>query len=200
MPFSRLLTLTAIVGVSIFPSLSAAQDGNKSIQGEWTTDCLPIGKNGRHGYVTRITITDNEIKATSQIYAKRQCQTPTVQVNFAGSLIHDQDEGGQVHIEHVVGTLTTTPNIKDVVDHYNKETSDSAGCGLTGWQENVPVSVAGKTCGPFTFAAEGTHLYDSLWVAGNQLRFGAFPVAWTNTSAGKTPSKPLDTIYYRTGR
>lgn len=200
MSIARLLALTSIAGASVIPSLSVAQDGTKSIQGEWTTDCLPIGKNGRHGHVTRITITDNEIKATSQIYAKSQCQTPTVQVNFTGSLIHGRNEGGQVRIEHVVRTLTTTPNTKDVVDHYNKETSDNAGCGLTGWQENVPLSVAGKTCGPFTFAAEGTHLYDSAWVAGNQLRFGAFPVAWTNTSAEKIPSKPLETIYYRTGQ
>lgn len=200
MSFARLLALTSLLIASIFPSLSVAQDGNQSIRGEWTTDCLPIGKNGRHGYVTRVTVSDNEIKATSQLYATSQCQTPTVQVNFTGSLIHDRDEGGKIHIEHVVRTLTTTPNIKAVVDHYNKETADGAGCGMTGWQENVPVSVAGKTCGLFTFAAVGTHLYDSAWLEGNQLRFGAFPVAWTNTSAEKTPSQPLATIYYRTGQ
>ena len=60
------------------PAFANAEDTEPSLSGEWTTDCLPIGKNGRHGYVTRIRIAEGTITATSQIYAKSSCQTPTV--------------------------------------------------------------------------------------------------------------------------
>jgi hypothetical protein len=71
---------------------------------------------------------------------------------------------------------------------------------LKGWEENAALSVAGKTCGPSSFAAEGTHLFDTIWIEGNQLRFGAFPTVWTNTSPEKAPPKPSETAYYRTGK
>lgn len=182
------------------PATAFAQEKPSNLNGEWTTDCLAIGKNDRHGYITRITIEDKEMTATSQIYAKNSCQTPTVQVNFKGELVHEESDGDLARIEYAVRSITTTPNIKDVVDHYNKDTPDQAGCGLKGWEENAALSVAGKTCGPFSFAAEGTHLFDTIWIEGNQLRFGAFPTVWTNTSPEKAPSKPSETAYHRTGK
>lgn len=200
MSFHRRLILSIIFALFTLPGFAVAQQVNPTLTGEWTTNCLPIGKDGRHGYVSRVKIDNNAITATSQIYAKSSCQTPTVQVNFTGSLIQIRDEDEQIHIEHVVHILTMTPNIKDVVDHYNKQTDDQAGCGLSGWQENIPMSVTGKTCGLFSFSPEGTHLFDSAWIEKNQLRFGAFPVVWTNTSPEKAPLQPIETIYYRTGR
>lgn len=182
------------------PPSAFAQEKTSNLNGEWTSDCLAIGKNDRHGYITRIMVSGKDVTATSQVYAKNTCQTPTVQVNFKGELVTEKADDDRTRIEYVVRSITTTPNIQDVVDHYNKDTVDQAGCGLKGWKENVPLSVAGKTCGPFTFAAEGTHLFDSIWIDGNQLRFGAFPIKWTVTSPEKAPIKPLDTVYHRTSK
>jgi len=36
------------------------------IEGSWQTACLPIGKNGRHGFITRLKITPSSITASSQ--------------------------------------------------------------------------------------------------------------------------------------
>ena len=182
------------------PPSASAQDTSSNLNGEWTSDCLSIGKNDRHGYITRIMVRGEELTATSQIYAKNTCRTPTVQVNFRGKLVTTKAGGDRTQIEYVVNSITTTANIQDVVDHYNKDTDDQAGCRLKGWTENVPLSVAGKTCGPFTFAAEGTHLFDAIWINGNQFRFSAFPTLWTVTSPEKVPTKPLATVYYRTGK
>lgn len=181
------------------PGIAAAQDTSR-IDGEWTTDCLTIGKDGRHGYITRIAIEGNKVSAVSQIYAKNACRTPTVQVRYTGSISVSEAEGGALNVENVVGTITTTPHIQDVVEHYNRPSKDAAGCGLTSWKENVPMSVAGRTFGPFSFAAEGARLYDMAWIDGNRLRLGAFPANWSNTSADKRPTKPIDVIYYRTGK
>jgi hypothetical protein len=188
-----------LLGLIVFGTHAdvAAQD-HGTLQGEWTTDCLPIGKNGRHGYVTRISIREGELRGTSQIYAKASCQTPTVQVNYTGSIREDSAINDVVAIQNIVGAITMTLNIRDVVDHYNGKTDD--GCGLTGWQENIPVSVAGKTCGEITFAAAGDRLFDAAWVDGNRLRFGAFPKGWTNTSIQTRPTQPDEVIYYKTGQ
>lgn len=182
------------------PAAAFAQDKPSNLNGEWTSDCLSIGKNDRHGYVTRIVVSGKDVTATSQVYAKNTCQRPTVQVNFKGELLTEDADGNHARIEYVVRSITTTPNISDVVDHYNRETADQAGCGLKGWEENVPLSVAGKRCGPFTFAAEGIRLFDTVWIKGNELRFGAFPVKWTTTSPEQAPTTPLETVYYRTGK
>jgi hypothetical protein len=182
------------------PPAAFAQETSSSLNGEWTSDCLAIGKNDRHGYITRILVSGKDVTATSQVYAKNTCQTPTVQVKFKGELLTESTDGDHARIEYVVRSITTTPNIRDVVDHYNKETDDQAGCGLKSWEENVPLSVAGKKCGPFTFAAQGTHLFDTVWIDGNELRFGAFPIKWTSISPEKAPTKPLDTVYYRTSK
>ncbi|MBB5665031.1 hypothetical protein GGE68_003228 [Rhizobium leguminosarum] len=200
MPLVRYLYAATYLLTLAAPTVAFSQEKISRLNGEWTSDCLPIGKNDRHGYITRITIIGQQLTATSQVYAKSSCQTPTVQVNFKGELIQEQADGDRARIEVAVHSITTTPNIQDVVDHYNRDTADQAGCGLKGWEENVPLSVAGKTCGPFSFAAEGTHLFDAVWIEGDQLRFGAFPTIWTNTSPDKTPSKPLETAYHRTGR
>lgn len=57
-PASTLLVAAsvAVAGILPAPASTHADDGKVDLQGEWTTDCLKIGKNDRHGIVTRITI------------------------------------------------------------------------------------------------------------------------------------------------
>lgn len=50
------------------------------------------------------------------------------------------------------------------------------GCGLSGWRENVPFDVDGRTCAAITFARKGETLFDRAWIDGNRLRFSALPV------------------------
>ncbi|WP_455274342.1 hypothetical protein [Rhizobium herbae] len=66
-------------------------------------------------YITRITIRDKELTATSQIYAKNSCQTPTVQVNFKGELVHEESDGDLARIEYAVRSITTTPRTLSTV-------------------------------------------------------------------------------------
>ena len=180
-------------------SEATAQIAPTSMEGEWTSDCLPIGKNDRHGTIIRLTIRDGVLDGKSQVFARADCQMPTVQVSFMGELVKAVSGDGPLDLDVLVKELTTTPNRPDVVEHYNRATEDRAGCGLTDWQVNRPTSTAGLTCGPFTWPKVGVHLYERAWVKSDELRFGAFPLRWSNTSPEKRPSEPSAVTFYRTG-
>ncbi|MFS8123852.1 hypothetical protein QD336_15655 [Rhizobium sp. BR 250] len=196
---ARIPLLAALVAAAgILPSLPAhAAEGKVDLQGEWTTDCLKIGKNDRHGIVTRLTIRGERMQAVSQLYARSGCQQPTVQVRYEGTLdggLKDQDS---LQFAHTVTSITMTPNDSDVVEHYNRDPK-GAGCGLTGWRENIPFDVDGRTCAAIAFARKGDTLFDRAWIDGNRLRFAAFPIKWSNRTQEDRPQSPLETVYYRT--
>ena len=194
----RVVALYAIAIAMPVPVNASDANTLPSLTGEWTTDCLPIGKNGRHGYVTKIKFADDMLTATSQLYAKNTCQTPTVQVNYSGELMADESRETYIDFSHKVMKITFTLTADDVTAFYNKD-FQTTGCGIADWKTNVAMSVAGRSCGPFSFAEEGTVLYDRAWTEGDQLRFGNFPSLWTAISAAQRPHKPIEVVFHRTG-
>jgi len=172
-----------------------ASVGGATPEGNWASACQPIGKGGRHGLVTRITIYGDRVEAHAQIYATNHCQTPTFYLTYSGRVTSRQGRDGRIELDQTVRSITLTLQAADVVSQYNLE--GDHGCGLKGWQLNVGKSVAGKRCDPFSFPTEGTPLYDTVWIDGDGLRFGAFPMMWTNISVDKRPTQPLPTIYRR---
>jgi hypothetical protein len=158
------------------------------IAGVWKTACLPIGKNGRHGFVTTLTATRKELTAVSQVYAHSNCDTPTVRTTFRATLATITETSGAIDLDHVVGGIERSLDAADVVDAYNKPGS---GCGFGGgWRRGVSRDVTGQTCAPFTFPVTGTRLYERVWIEGDTLRLGSFPVVWTNTSPERRPAHP----------
>ncbi|WLD97736.1 hypothetical protein PX860_04350 [Agrobacterium leguminum] len=69
---------------------------------------------------------------------------------------------------------------------------------MSGWRENIPFDVDGRTCAAITLARKGETLFDRAWIDGNRLRFSAFPVKWSSRSPDDRPQSPLETVYYRT--
>jgi len=179
--------------------LFAGAASANSLDGEWVTDCLPTGKDGRHGQIMRVIIKGDRIQASKQMYAGDSCDMPTVQTNFTGSLAARSEQGDHQDLDIVVGGMTMTPNDQGVVELFNKWMADNPKCGAITWKQNEPVAVAGKSCGPLSFAEIGTRLFDKAWIAGDQLRFGAFPASWRNITLDKRPTAPLDVIYRRVG-
>lgn len=166
-----------------------------SVMGKWISECQPIGKGGRHGIVTRVTLTDGQVEAETQMFATRECKAPVLKVSYRGTATIQQAENGPISIDHTVDQIVLTPQAADVVAQYNL--GDDHGCGLDGWQINVAKSVAGRRCDPFVFPLKGTTLFDSAWVGGNTLRLGAFPMIWTNTVVDRRPNEALPTTYRR---
>ena len=183
--------------VAATPSISMAP-ARPTIEGSWQTGCLSIGKNGRHGFITRLEIKHGRISATSQIYAHNNCDTLTVRTDYRGRIVDMRARGdGAIDFDHDVIAITTTPDDPEVVTIYNAGKPDS-GCGLGGgWQLGVARNVAGRTCAPWTFPAAGTRLYERGWVSGDELRIGSFPTVWTNTAPEKRPTSPGLLAFHR---
>jgi hypothetical protein len=165
----------------------------------WESSCLPIGEGGRHGVITRVTITRNRLRAVSQVFETRACDVPTFKVEFRGTLLPAQETGGRWLLRHRVRAITLTPQAAAVVAQYNRAGSPSSGCGMKGWKLGVARSVAGRRCAPIDFAPLGTLLYDAAWTDGEELRFGAFPLVWSNRSAELRPARPLQQSFRRVG-
>ena len=168
------------------------------LDGNWASDCTPIGKGGRHGIITRITIKDGAIEARARIYAKNDCQTPALDVDYRGVDVQTRKNEDRILFQHTVASITLTPLSEAIVAQYNLVDEKVHGCGLKGWELNVPKSVAGRTCDPFYFALERTTLYDTAWIADGAAQFANLPMIWTNTDADRATSKPLPVRYNRT--
>lgn len=190
------MVLFALAGIILAAGVSpSAPVGAITPNGNWVSDCQPIGKGGRHGLVTRITIHGGHIEARAQMYATNECQTATFYLTYRGDVTSRRGRDGSIEFDQTVQSITLTPQAADVVSQYNL--NGEHGCGLKGWQLNAEKSVAGESCEPFSFPSEGTLLYDAIWIDGYGLRFGAFPMIWMNTSADKRPKQPLPVRYHR---
>lgn len=150
-----LLLAVLLAAAGILPSLPArAAEDKVDLQGEWTTDCLKIGKNDRNGIITRITIRDSRIHAVSQIYASNGCQRPTVQVRYEGTLDGGLKDQNSLLFAHTVTSITMTPNDGDVVEHYNRDPK-GMGCGLNDWKEILPSTSMAEPAPPSPLPAKG---------------------------------------------
>ncbi len=194
------MSVMSLLTALLLSNAAFAEPADSSLNGQWTTDCLPIGKNGRHGIITHVTIAGDRIEASSQIYAKNSCDTPTILGKFSGSIVGKKAEDDHTDLDLAVGSVTLTLTAKDVVDGYNKSMKENPGCASIVWRENETVSVAGKNCGPLLFPEKGAHLFDRAWIQEDRLLFGAMPTNWQNITPDKRPTVPLEAVYYRTGR
>jgi hypothetical protein len=184
--------IALLLGVSPTPPAQPAP-----MLGAWESNCLAIGEGGRHGVITRVTITRKRLHAVSQVFETRACDVPTFKVDFRGTLLPVQVDGGRWLLRHHVRAITLTPQAAAVVAQYNRADSASSGCGMKGWKLGVPRSVAGRRCAPIDFAPLGALLYDAAWTDEEELRFGAFPLVWSNRAAKLRPSRPLSQSFRR---
>lgn len=167
------------------------------IVGTWKTVCMPIGKNGRHGLITTLTATPATLSAVSQLYAHNNCDTPTIRTTYRATIRTIGGKDGAIDLDHVVDAIEMTLDAADVVAVYNRPGS---GCGFgDGWRQGLTRAVDGRTCAPFTFPVRGTRLYERVWIEGDRLRLGSFPIVWANTSPERRPANPGGMVFERVG-
>lgn len=166
------------------------------IEGSWKTGCVPIGQNGRHGLITRLTVEGSRLTVRSQLYAHDGCDRPTILTEYQGHLARVQPASGGVELDHAVRNVTMRIDAADVLPFYNSGEA-GAGCGLTAWELGVSRSVAGRTCTPFVLPAEDAMLYERAWIEGNTMRLGSLPMAWTNSTPEKRAAAPAPLVFER---
>lgn len=170
-----------------------------SLQGEWTSDCLPIGQGGRHGMITYLAIDGSgRMSARSQVFASNACKVPTVQARYETEIVDLNEDNQAIRVAHKIDSIVLKTNQDEVTAIYN-DTSKPAGCSLTGWQTNIARPVDGQTCAVFDLPDAGEVLLDRAWADGTRLTFGAFPLKWTIRSESELPKVPSAVSFYRTG-
>ncbi|AJY45286.1 hypothetical protein [Martelella endophytica] len=158
---------------------NVALAGPELPEGRYRSDCTPIGKDGRHGFIAEVTITGRSLAASAQNYAHNDCDIPTVRVSYEGTIAEvEQDGGERFDFVQETGPFDYALLSDDITAYYNNN-SDTAGCGIDDWQTDVPRNVAGRICAPFSFPAEGTLLKDSLWIHDDGIAFGYLPTDWS---------------------
>ncbi|WP_422378761.1 hypothetical protein [Roseibium sp.] len=170
-----------------------------SLQGEWTTDCLPIGTAGRHGMITRLVVDGSgQVSAWSQVFASNACRVPTVQAQYRSQLLDLQEDPEALRITHRIKSILLKTNRDEVTAVYN-DPETAAGCGLTGWQTHIARPVDGRSCSVFDLPEAGETLLDRVWVDGNGVAFGAYPLKWSVRTEDDLAKVPSAVRFYRTG-
>ncbi|MEO6360541.1 MAG: hypothetical protein ABIO43_08220 [Sphingomicrobium sp.] len=192
---ARMVMTAALVcvGATAGSAPGKLQIGADRLHGEWVSQCAPIGKNGRHGSVIRLTIGSKTIRATAQLYAKTSCDEPTLQGRYSGLVKGARQNGDRIELDYQVRNASFTLQREDVVGYYNRD----AGCGLSGWQLGKPRSILGQRCGSVQIPAGGQMLYESAWLSGDELRMGAFPIDSSNRSPEARPQAPRPLVFRR---
>jgi hypothetical protein len=118
------------------------------------SECLPLGKNGRHGLIIRLNVSAGEFQAAGQMYARNICDAPVIAFEDQATIERIQTTaiGWEIRLKLVSATMTI--NDKNVADLYAKGKK----CGLASWQVGVPMHVDGRTCEPVSYPSKGAIL------------------------------------------
>lgn len=167
-------TFLALLGLN--SARASAANPAPAIQGSWVSDCLPLGKSGRHGLVIRLKLSPDSFTASGQMFAHNSCDAPVI--GFSDDAVVDRTDGtpGQWDLTLRFESATMTIADRIVAGIY----AQRAKCGSSAWQVDTPVHVEGQVCEPISYPAKGTKLVakthlreDRLVLQGLSALFGA---------------------------
>lgn len=115
-----LLALLLVAGGPARSALPAAGAATAALDGQWVSDCLAMGKGGRHGTIVRLTIARTRIDAVAQTYAHATCDVPTIETRLTARLDRVAASGSRLDAAVVVRDVTLTPEHPDVVAAWNE--------------------------------------------------------------------------------
>jgi hypothetical protein len=177
---------------------SAAMKGPKaiapeSLYGEWISDCVPVGQNGRHGLVVRLAIAPDQFESRGQMYARNSCDVPVIAATYAAEIREVRGGPEQLQLELKLLSATMTIEAEDVAALYRQ----GANCGLKDWRRDVPMPVDGKTCEPLAFPAKGAQVVQDVRISGDRLILN--PLPWFSRGADASPGVilPVSMTFHR---
>ena len=166
--------LLALLGLT--SARASAASPAAAIAGRWVSNCLPLGKSGRHGLIVRLTLSPSAFTASGQMFAHNSCDMPVIV--FSDDAVVERADGPpgglDLHLRFESATMTLADRI--VAGIY----AQRAKCGSDAWQVDTPVHVEGQVCEPISYPAKGARLVaktrlrdDRLTIQGLSALFGA---------------------------
>jgi hypothetical protein len=116
-----------------------------ALDGHWTSQCLAMGENGRHGTVFRLTIAHGRAEMIGQTYAHAACDTPTIETRLTGKLHRMSWQDDRFGATLTIGDVTMKPESADVVAIWNRDPRRDW-CATRQWRLDEAQSVAGGAC------------------------------------------------------
>jgi len=150
---------------SLAPAHAGPLSAVGELDGEWLSQCLPLGKNGRHGLIVRLTLSRGQLAGDGQMYAHSSCDVPLIGSRYAASVEAVRKRGTQVALDLEFQSATMTIDDDAVAALYAK----NGNCGLSGWRRGVAMAVQGRSCEPTVYPAKGQHITQRGTLAGDRL-------------------------------
>ena len=151
---------------------SSSSSSTTELEGTWQTSCHTSGSRYR---IKKVIVTSTNIIDTFEYHTDSSCATDFSVWTYTWSSLSIGDEvtyssygssGGSGHdFTLTLSDTTYTPQTSGNVSWNNTNSY----CGLTGWELNTPLSVAGKTCNSDTQWATGLTLYGTYLLDGSKL-------------------------------
>ena len=160
--------------ISCAKKSDSSSSSTTEIEGTWQTSCVSSGDYYR---IKKLTVTGTNITDTFEYHTDSSCATDYSMWTYTWSSLSIGDEvtfssygssGGSGHdFTLTLSDTTYTPQTSDIVSSKNTNSY----CGLTSWELNTPLSVAGKTCNSVTKWATGITVYGTYLLDGSKLFF-----------------------------
>lgn len=148
-----------------------------SLEGQWQSNCLPIGENGANSTKAEIKISGNFLSSKTGVYYGANCQDLKFTIIYDGAFTPAESEQGIVNLTHQVKNFTFVPGAEKLVGELNQLPKTSE-CGIGIWQLNQAYQLTGKKCGKFVFRQADELVIDRAAVKNNVLSFEKFPFKW----------------------
>ena len=150
---------------------SSSSSSTTELEGTWKSPCYASGSLYK---IKRLTVSGTNVTNNNEYYSDSSCDTGYNKwENIYGSLSIGEEQtypsygssGGSGHdFTWTLSDTTYTPQTSDKVSWNNTNSY----CGLTDWELNTPLSVAGKTCNSETQWATGSTIYGTYLLDGSK--------------------------------
>ena len=148
---------------------SSSSSSTTELEGTWVESCHAVAPYYR---INSLTVSGTNLEYTFEYHSDSSCATDVKKYTYSYESL---SIGDAVEVSGVSGHKFTM-TISDTT--YTPQSSDNvSGCntnscwGLTGWELNIPQSIAGKTQGDSTWWSKGTSAYGKYTLDESELFF-----------------------------
>ena len=189
-----IVSLGALLSACAGPQEQAPR--SSPLLGRWRSDCVPIGKRGRHGAIFALELDGRgRMLVSSQMFARRDCVQPTLRVEAVADYEVGAPSGSGVAFDYAFRSFEMTLQQQDVVNTYNSEAF--GGCAKRAWRAGEPQSVLGGFCPPTRMPRRGALHRDAAFVRRDTMAFGFLPLRLEAALGSARPTSPSKTVFKR---
>jgi hypothetical protein len=155
----------AIAPLTFVSTPAPAANPPSAMMGKWVSECLPLGKSGRHGLIITLDVSTNSFRASGQMYGRNICDAPVIAFDDRAIIERAEAKLAWWDLRLKLVGATMTINDKSVANLYAEDKK----CGLASWQVDLPMHVDGRKCEPVSYPSKGAVLVAKARISTDRL-------------------------------